>query len=98
MLKKKTALLLCFIGATLNGLAQESKIYTHHQKDYQDALALYNNRQYQAAQTIFDMVKVNTNDLETEANSDCQKCVGKLFRLFYGCSKAHDRQCANEAQ
>ncbi len=69
MLKKKTALLLCFIGAILNGLAQESKIYTHYQKDYQDALALYNNTQYQAAQTMFDVVKVNTNDLETEANS-----------------------------
>ncbi len=69
MRKKKTALLLSFIGTAIIGLAQESKIYTHHQKQYQDALALYNDKQYQAAQTIFEKVQGSTNDLETEANS-----------------------------
>lgn len=69
MLKKKTALVLSFIG-TLHFLsAQESKIYTHDQKEYQQALTLYNNEQFQAAQAIFEKVKYTTKDPETEANS-----------------------------
>ena len=69
MQKKRTALLLGFIGCAIFGMAQESKIYTHDQKQYQDALALYNEQQYQAAQTIFEKVKNTTRDQETEANS-----------------------------
>ena len=69
MRKKKTALLLYFIGITISGYAQESKVYTHHQKQYEDALALYNSKQYQAAQTIFEKVQTSTKDFETEANS-----------------------------
>ena len=69
MRKKKTALLLSLIGTTMFGLSQESKIYTHEQKQYQDALALYNDNQYQAAQTIFEKVQHSTDDPETAANS-----------------------------
>ena len=69
MRKKKTALLLGLIGTAIFGMAQETKIYTHDQKQYQDALALYNDNQYQAAQTIFEKVQNSTNDPETEANS-----------------------------
>tara|TARA_R110002049_G_scaffold217156_5_gene388538 strand:- start:5183 stop:8200 length:3018 start_codon:yes stop_codon:yes gene_type:complete len=69
MLKKKTALLLSLI-ATMHFLsAQESKIYTHDQKEYQQALTLYNNEQFQAAQAIFEKVQYATKDPETEANS-----------------------------
>lgn len=69
MRKKKTAFLALAIGLLFNGFAQESKIYTHDQKAYQEALALYNNEQYQAAQAIFDKVREQTKDQETEANS-----------------------------
>ncbi|WP_019668353.1 tetratricopeptide repeat protein [Eudoraea adriatica] len=69
MRKKKTAVLLYLIVFVISGYTQESKIYTHHQKQYQDALALYNNKQYQAAQTIFEKVQTSTKDYETEANS-----------------------------
>lgn len=69
MLKKKTALLLSFIGTLHFIAAQESKIYTHDQKEYQQALALYNNEQFQAAQSVFEKVKHTTSDSETEANS-----------------------------
>src|SRR5688572_11184164 len=69
MLRKKTAVILYFVGSIFYGTAQESKVYTHGQKDYQEALALYNNKQYQAAQTIFESVKNNTRDVETQANS-----------------------------
>ncbi|WP_394747049.1 tetratricopeptide repeat protein [Spongiimicrobium salis] len=69
MLKKKTALPLLLLGTVLFGFAQESKIYTHDKKAYQDALALYNNEQYQAAQAIFERVGAQTKDEETKANS-----------------------------
>ncbi|WP_431163532.1 tetratricopeptide repeat protein [Flagellimonas beolgyonensis] len=64
--------LLCipiFLGSFFILSAQETEIYTHSNKDYQDALALYHSEQYQAAQAIFEKVKANTNDYETEANS-----------------------------
>lgn len=69
MLRKKTAVILCFAGSIFYGISQESKIYTHDQKEYQEALALYNNQQYQAAQTIFESVRRNTRNVETQANS-----------------------------
>ncbi|NKI27320.1 tetratricopeptide repeat protein [Arenibacter sp. 6A1] len=69
MLRKKTAVMLCVVGSIFYGRAQESKIYTHDQKDYQKAVALYNNHQYQAAQTIFEKVKNNSRDMEMQANS-----------------------------
>lgn len=69
MLKKITAFLPIFLGMVITGVSQETKIYTHDQKNYQDALALYNNEQYQAAQSIFSKVKENTDNLETKANS-----------------------------
>lgn len=69
MLKRITVFIPIFMGMFCLGTAQETKIYTHEQKDYQDALALYNNEQYQAAQTIFEKVKLATEDYETEANS-----------------------------
>ncbi len=68
-MNRKTILLPLFLGMVFLVAAQETEIYTHAQKDYQDALALYNNEQYQAAQTIFARVKNNTDNLETKANS-----------------------------
>ena len=57
------------LGVVSIGNAQETEIYTHEQREYQNALALYNNEQYQAAQTIFEKVKSKTSDEETAANS-----------------------------
>ncbi|MGC1516773.1 MAG: tetratricopeptide repeat protein, partial [Maribacter sp.] len=64
-----TAFIPMVMGLVALTTAQESKIYTHDEKAFQDALALYNNEQYQAAQTIFDKVKVTSTDEETAANS-----------------------------
>ncbi len=60
---------LFFLGFSLLCTAQETKIYNHEKKQFQDALALYNNQQYQAAQALFEKVKSSTDDYETEANS-----------------------------
>jgi len=69
MLQKITTFFLVFTGVVFMGSAQETKIYTHDQKMYQDALALYNNEQYQAAQTLFQKVKNSAQDGETKANA-----------------------------
>lgn len=69
MFKKSITLLPIFLGMVFLGISQETKIYTHEDKEYQDALALYNNEQYQAAQTIFSKVKNTSDNLETKANS-----------------------------
>lgn len=58
-----------FLGALSVFFAQETEIYTHEDKAFQDALTLYNNQQYQAAQAIFEDVRSTTKDGETEANS-----------------------------
>jgi len=69
MFYKLIAFLPLILGTVFVGISQETKIYTHDQKRFQDALALYNNEQYQAAQSIFAKVKENTDNLETKANS-----------------------------
>ena len=69
MVKKITTSFSFFIGMVCMVTAQETKIYTHEQKEYQDALALYNNEQYQAAQSKFAKVKNSTDNIEAKANS-----------------------------
>ena len=53
MFKKITAFFLLIIGLNFSVLAQQSEAYTSHLVDYQKALSLYNNYQYQAAQSLF---------------------------------------------
>ena len=69
MRKKITALSLVCLGLLFTATAQESRIYTHDERQYQEALNLYNNKQYQAAQTLFQKVNGSTKDQETAANS-----------------------------
>lgn len=59
---------LIFIGTTTIS-AQKSAIYTHDSKDFDKALALYNESQYASAQIIFEKVKSAT--LNEELKSDC---------------------------
>ena len=66
---KITVFSVLLFGLIFCGNAQETEVFSHEQKQFQDALALYNNQQYQAAQALFDKVKTTTDDYETEANS-----------------------------
>ncbi|UKM64637.1 tetratricopeptide repeat protein [Flavobacteriaceae bacterium GSB9] len=69
MAKKHILSLLVIIGFSYHILAQKSTIYNSKLVDYQKALSLYNNQQYQAAQTLFRNVKEQTN--ENNLQSDC---------------------------
>ncbi len=64
-----TVLFLALLFVVFQGFSQGTEIYTHPQKKFQDALELYHNKQYQAAQAIFDEVATETNDDEIRANS-----------------------------
>jgi len=69
MLFLKRQLIIVFLTFSLLGIAQKSAIYTSNLQDYQKALTLYNNKQYKAAQSLFDDVKYNTDDVTIK--SDC---------------------------
>lgn len=57
------------IFATHTIWAQQSSIYTHDLKEFDKAVALYKDKQYQSAQILFDNVKNKvTND---EIKADC---------------------------
>ena len=48
---------------------QQSEIYTHKLSEYDNAILLYKDKQYQAAQILFERVKQENNDQEVQ--SDC---------------------------
>ena len=61
--------ILFFLVGTTTLLAQQSHIYTNELTDYNRALELYNDSQYQSAQILFD--KVETQTKNTEVQADC---------------------------
>ena len=65
----KKQLIIVFLIISSVGMAQKSAIYTSDLQDYQKALTLYNNKQFKAAQALFNDVKSTTNDATVE--SDC---------------------------
>lgn len=69
MLFLKRQLLIVFLIVSSLGMAQKSAVYTSDLQDYQKALTLYNNKQYKAAQSLFDDIKYNTDDVTIQ--SDC---------------------------
>ena len=69
MASKKIILLVSFVLLSFFSYSQQSAIYTSALVDYQKALTLYNNKQYQAAQSLFDAIKDDTKDETLE--SDC---------------------------
>ncbi|POY41094.1 hypothetical protein C3L50_00775 [Flavobacterium alvei] len=70
--KNRFIIALFFTGFSILS-AQKSAIYTHDSKDFDKALALYNDKQYASAQFIFDKVKSATAN--EELKSDCSYYV-----------------------
>lgn len=61
--------LLCFTLNVLTVSAQRTEIHQNEQQDYNRALDLYRNEQYQSAQILFDKVRQTTENPDIEA--DC---------------------------
>lgn len=66
---KKSWLFSFLLLAGLSVSAQQSEIYTHELSEYNRALELYKDNQYQSAQILFE--KVKTQSKSTEVQSDC---------------------------
>ena len=69
MTLKNSVSFLLAISFSYLVMAQKSATYTNNLVTYKKALSLYNNKQYQASQTLFASVKKSTN--ETTLQSDC---------------------------
>ena len=69
MRTKNAVFFLALLFVSYLGICQGSEIYLHPQKKFQDALGLFNNKQYQAAQTLFEEVLANSENEETRAYS-----------------------------
>lgn len=80
MLKKTVLSLIFLLGIFLNSHAQQSEAYTNHLVDYQKALALYNNSQYQAAQSLFKELKktAETDELIADCDYYVANCAVRL--------------------
>jgi len=68
---RKFSMLFCllFLAKITIVSAQQSAVNTSQNADFDKALSLYNDKQYLAAQILFDRVKQNKNSQEVE--SDC---------------------------
>ncbi len=68
-MEKPYLALAILLLASAFGLAQETAVFTHDESPYQQAFNLYRNKQYQAAQTLFERVLATSEDEQTRANS-----------------------------
>ena len=68
-MEKPYIALAVLLMATAICLGQETMVYTHDESPYQQAFNLYRNKQYQAAQTLFESVLATSQDEQTRANS-----------------------------
>ncbi|WP_340075020.1 tetratricopeptide repeat protein [Leptobacterium sp. I13] len=62
-------IVIILLFSLINVKAQQSAIYTHNLKGFQEALDLYHSKQYQAAQNIFLKIKKRSTNIELTA--DC---------------------------
>lgn len=69
MRKFSWLLILLVLVSSLSMSAQKSAIYTVDSKDYNKAVALFNDNQYASAQLTFNKIKLETSN--TELKADC---------------------------
>jgi TolA-binding protein len=77
---RKIGFLLGFSLFALHVHAQQSATYTSDLVDYQKALTLYNNQQYQAAQSLFESIKEDAPNetLESDCSYYIANCAVRL--------------------
>ncbi|MGM5470673.1 tetratricopeptide repeat protein [Flavobacteriaceae bacterium LMO-SS05] len=69
MASRQIIILVSFLVLNTSIQAQQSATYTNDLVDYQKALTLYNNKQYLAAQSLFDQIRDTADNEQLE--SDC---------------------------
>ena len=69
MIKVVSYSLCMLLASTAYVSAQQTTIYTHDLKEFDRALALYKDKQYQSAQILFDKVQSQVTNQEVQA--DC---------------------------
>ncbi|MGL2964774.1 tetratricopeptide repeat protein [Flavobacterium sp. RSB2_4_14] len=67
-------LFLLFIVGISSVSGQQSEIYTHTLSDFDNAVLLYKNKQYQSAQIIFERIK--QADISQDVQADCAYYIG----------------------
>ncbi|MFK7781943.1 tetratricopeptide repeat protein [Psychroserpens sp.] len=77
---RKLSCILTFLWCSLYLQAQQSATYTSDLVDYQKAITLYNNKQYQAAQSLFETIKddAKTDTLESDCAYYIANCAVRL--------------------
>src|SRR5690554_7320588 len=80
MSTQKTVIFFIAFSCSLHVFSQQSAIYTNHLATYQKALALYENQQYAAAQTLFSEIKktAETDLLESDCAFYIANCAVRL--------------------
>lgn len=69
MRKLSWLLCLCLAMGSFSALAQKTEIYTHELVEFNNALHLYKDKQYQSAQILFKKIKEENKNYEVQ--SDC---------------------------
>ena len=69
MTHSKTFLFIAFLFFSVSVFPQQSAIHTNELVDYNRALELYNNRQYLAAQKLFEEVREEVKDEKIQADA-----------------------------
>jgi TolA-binding protein len=65
---------LLYLAGTASISGQQSAIYTHSLSDFDNAVLLYKNKQYQSAQIIF--VRIKQTDISQDVQADCAYYIG----------------------
>ncbi|WP_435137762.1 tetratricopeptide repeat protein [Formosa sp. A9] len=83
MTRRNPAIYLLALCLSSQIFAQQSAIYTNSQVDYQKALALFNNKQFLAAQNIFTNIQKQTSEevMQSECAYYIANCAIRLNQL-----------------
>lgn len=75
MHKVSRLFLLFSFATTAPVFAQQSAIYTNDLREYNKAVSLYKEKQYQAAQIIFEKVKAENENKNSDVEADCASYI-----------------------
>ena len=77
---KSSIVLLLLLFALTYGFSQQTKVFTHQLADFKKAESLFNDKQFQSAQTLFQNILKSTKDgfVESECAYYIANCAVRL--------------------